>query len=154
MKFPMLLIAYVLIGLPAANVHAQRAEQEGRVDVQAADYALILPDTIRAGNNRWTFTNTGKMRHEMIIVRLASNVDAKAAVDTLHARGLRAFFPGAADFGVASSGLFSAPGQKSDAELVTHNARGDVLLVFCQLRDGEGKPKHDELGMFKLVHVR
>src|SRR3954469_18444319 len=116
MKFPKWPIAYVLLALPVGNIHAQRGSRETRVDVKAADYALILPDTIRAGNNRRTFTNTGKMRHEMIIVRLALNVDPKAAVDTLHARGLRAFFPGAVDFGVASSGLFSAPGQKSDAE--------------------------------------
>jgi hypothetical protein len=150
----MWLIAPVLFALPAGNIHAQRAGREIRVDVKAADYALMLPDTIRAGSNRWTFTNTGKLRHELIIAKLAPNLDARAAVDTLHARGLRAFFPGAPDFAVASSGLFAAPGQRSDAELVTHDHRGDVLLVFCQLRDGEGKPKHDELGMFRVVHVR
>jgi hypothetical protein len=154
MKLPTWLIVQTLVALPAAAVHAQRADRERRIDVKAADYALMLPDTIRAGSNRWTFSNTGKLRHELIVARLAPNVDPSAAVDSLHARGLRAFFPGAPEFAVAAAALLAAPGQKADAELITRDSRGDVLLVFCQLRDGEGKPKHDEMGMFKVVHVR
>lgn len=90
----------------------------------------------------------------MIIAKLAPSVDPHTAVDTLHARGLRAFFPGNPEFAVATSALFAAPGKKSDAEVVTRYRRGEVLLVFCQLRDADGKPKHDELGMFKVVQVR
>jgi hypothetical protein len=37
---------------------------------------------------------------------------------------------------------------------VTHDRRGDVLLAFCQLRDSTDKPKHDDLGMFKVVRIR
>jgi hypothetical protein len=32
--------------------------------------------------------------------------------------------------------------------------RGDILLAFCQLRDSVDKPKHDDLGMFKVVCIR
>jgi hypothetical protein len=149
-----LLAALILLLLPAFDAHAQRTERETKIDVNAADYALILPDTIRAGTHRWTLTNNGNSRHEMLIARLGPNADVHAVIDSLHARGMRALFPGDPQFAVASGALLAVPGKRSEAELVTREHRGDVLLVFCQLRDAPEKPKHDELGMFKVVHVR
>jgi hypothetical protein len=144
-----------LVLIPAAvALHAQRPKEAGSIDVRAVDYALLLPDSIAAGTHRWTFTNAGNLRHEFIIVRLPAGLTTAAAVDSLHARGLRAFFPGSATMGSASSALLAAPNQKSDAEIVTRDRSGDRLLVFCQLRDAEGKPKHDEMGMFKVITVR
>jgi hypothetical protein len=151
MKFP---AVAALILIPAAAVHAQQPAEERSINVRAVDYALLLPDSIPAGTHRWTFTNAGNLRHEFIIVRLPASLTTAAAVDSLHARGLRAFFPGSATMGSASSALLAAPNQKSDAEIVTRDQRGDRLLVFCQLRDAEGKPKHDEMGMFKVIAVR
>jgi hypothetical protein len=149
-----LLVAQVVLLLPALTASAQRTKGETNIEVKAADYALIVADTIAAGTHRWSLTNTGNARHEMIIARLAPNADAAAVVDSLHARGLRAFFPGNPAVAVASSALLAAPNSKADAELITRDRPGDRLIVFCQLRDGDGKPKHDELGMFKVIHVR
>ena len=151
---PQLLIATVILLLFAQTAHAQRGPRETTIEVKAVDYALVLPDTIRAGTHRWTLTNTGSKRHEMIIARLGPNADANVAIDSVHARGLRGLFPGNPDIAVASGALLATSNQKADAELITHDRRGDRLLVFCQLRDAEDKPRHDELGMFKVVHVR
>jgi len=38
--------------------------------------------------------------------------------------------------------------------IVTHDRHGDVLIAFCQFREAPDKPKHDELGMFKIVRVK
>ena len=143
-----------MVVFAAQSAQAQRAARETTIDVKAVDYALVVPDTIRAGTHRWTLTNTGSSRHEMIIARLGPNADASAAIDSLHARGMRGLFPGNPDIAVASSALLAASNRKADAELITHDRPGDRLLVFCQLRDADGKPRHDELGMFKVVHVR
>ena len=42
-------LALGLLALPVLGSGAQSGGRERRVDVKAADYALILPDTIRAG---------------------------------------------------------------------------------------------------------
>ena len=55
---------------------------------------------------------------------------------------------------IAGNALFAPPGQTANAEVVTHDRRGDILLAFCQLRDSVDKPKHDDLGMFKVVRIR
>jgi hypothetical protein len=146
--------AAALLLLPAGVLHAQRSNRDRLIEVRAVDFALLLPDTLPAGTHRWSFANNGSVRHEFIIVRLPASLPTTAAVDTLHARGLRAFLPGSPTLGFASSGLFAPPNQKSDAEIVTRDRRGDRLLVFCQLRDAEGKPKHDEMGMFKVIAIR
>ena len=148
-------LALVILALTPASAHPQRTSREITIEVKAVDFALLsVPDTIAAGTHRWTLTNAGNSRHEMIIARLGPNADANVAIDSLHARGMRGLFPGNPEIAVASSALLAAPNQKADAELVTHDRRGDRLLVFCQLRDADGRPRHDELGMFKLVHVR
>ena len=145
--------AIILVLLPVAESHAQTSKRQPSIDVVAVDFAFTLPDSLRAGTHRWSFTNNGGVRHEFIVVRLPGTVTSAAAVDSLHARGLRAFLPGSPATGFASSGLFAPPNQKSDAEILTTDHRGDRLLLFCQLRDGEGKPRHDELGMFKVVRI-
>ena len=154
MNRPQLLLAPAFLVVSASIAHAQRRARETTIDVKAVDFALVVPDTIAPGTHRWTLTNAGGSRHELIIARLGPNADANVAIDSLHARGLRALFPGNADIAVASSALLAGPNKKADAELITHDRRGDRLLVFCQLRDADAKPRHDEMGMFKVVHVR
>jgi hypothetical protein len=112
-----------------------------------------MPDSLRAGTHVWQFQNAGSARHEFILARLKPGADPKATVDSLHARGLRAFFAKESQ-ALAGSALFAPPGMTANAEIVTHDRRGDVLLAFCQLRDTTDKPRHDELGMFKVVRIR
>ena len=123
------------------------------IPVRAFDFALEMPDSIRAGTHSWTFRNDGQSRHELIVARLQRGTDTKAVIDSLHARGLRAFFSSESP-AIAGGALFAVPGREADAEIVTRDRSGDVLLVFCQLRDAPDKPKHDELGMFKVVRVK
>ena len=127
--------------------------QTSTIAVRGMDFALVMPDSIPAGTHAWSFRNDGNSRHELILARLKPGTDVKAAVDSLHARGLRAFFA-KESAGIVAGALFALPGDASDAEIVTRERRGDVLLMFCQLRDTPEKPKHDDLGMYKVVHVR
>lgn len=139
--------------LLSAPVDAQRSSEQA-VEVKAVDFAFNLPDTLRAGSHRWSFVNNGSVRHEFIIVRLPVELPPQIAVDSLHARGLRAFLPGSPKLGFASGALLAPASQRSDAELITRDRRGDRLLVFCQLREAPDKPKHDEMGMFKVIYIK
>ena len=56
--------------------------------------------------------------------------------------------------GFASGGLLAPAGQRSEVQLLTKDQRGDRLLVFCQLREAPDKPKHDEMGMFKVIYFK
>ena len=135
------------------TLFAQSARDQA-IEVKAVDFAFTVPDTLSAGAHRWSFVNNGTVRHEFLVVRLPSEVSTQAAVDSLHARGMRAFMPGSPLLGFVSGGLLAPAGQKSDAELVTRDRRGDRLLVFCQLREAPEKPKHDEMGMFKVIYIK
>ena len=134
-------------------IYAQRSHEQA-VEVNAVDFAFNLPDTLKSGAHRWSFMNGGSVRHEFIVVRLSAETPSQTAVDSLHARGLRAFLPGSPTLGYASGALLAPAGRRSDAELVTRDRRGDRLLVFCQLREAPDKPRHDEMGMFKIIYIK
>lgn len=144
--------AFLLIsGSSVANAQGSRSDS---IEVKAVDFAFSVPDTMKAGAHRWTFVNDGTVRHEFLVVRLPHDLPAQTAVDSLHARGLRAFLPGSPTLGFAAGGLLAPPGQRSDAQLLTQDRRGDRLLIFCQLREAPEKPKHDEMGMFKVIYFK
>ena len=155
MQFRLLPAATVLLTSPLAyrDADAQRSRSHS-VEVRAVDFAFTVPDTLTSGSHLWSFVNNGTVRHELIVVRLPASVPVETAIDSLHARGLRAFLPGSPALGVASSALFAAAGQRSDAQLLTQDRRGDRLVVFCQLREAPEKPKHDEMGMFKVIYIK
>lgn len=146
-------LAGVALWLVSSPLQAQRSSEQA-VEVKAVDFAFNLPDTLKAGSHRWSFVNAGSVRHEFIVVHLPAALPVQTAVDSLHARGLRAFLPGSPLLGFASGALLAPAGQRSDAELVTRDRRGDRVLVFCQLREAPDKPKHDEMGMFKVIYIK
>lgn len=143
-------IAVVLAFAPGSR---PQREQQTTIAVRGSDFALEMPDSIRAGTHVWTFRNDGQSRHEFLLARLQPGADVKAVVDSLHALGLRAFFS-KESVALVGGGLFAAPGMLADAGVVTHDRSGDVLLAFCQLREAPDKPKHDAMGMFKIVRVK
>jgi hypothetical protein len=146
-------LACVALWLVSSPLHAQRLSEQA-IEVKAVDFAFNLPDTLTAGSHRWSFMNGGSVRHEFIVVRLPAELPVQVAIDSLHARGLRAFLPGSPTLGFASGALLAPAGRRSDAELVTRDRRGDRVLVFCQLREAPDKPKHDEMGMFKVIYIK
>jgi hypothetical protein len=153
LPIPVRHLSAIPLALLLGTGHGVRQSSQTTISVRGFDFALEMPDTIPAGTHVWAFRNDGKSRHEFILARLRSGTDTKAVVDSLHARGLRAFF-GSEASAILLGGLFAEPGMAAAAEFMTHDRRGEVLLVFCQFRDAPDKPKHDDLGMFKVVHVR
>lgn len=147
------ILAACALSLVSATLHAQRTHEQA-VEVKAVDFAFSVPDTLKSGFHRWSFANNGTVRHEFVVVRLPAGLLLQTAIDSLHARGLRAFLPGSPTLGFASAALLAPAGARSQAELLTRDRRGDRLLVFCQLREAPEKPKHDEMGMFKVVYIK
>lgn len=120
------------------------------VRVVAHDYAFTLPDTLRAGRTQFRLATDGKQLHELVIVRLKPGVSLATAVDSL-ARGAAIKALRATGSGV----LFAAPGAPpTDAVIEAELAPGDRWAFFCQFRDGPKAPKHQQLGMFKVLEVR
>jgi hypothetical protein len=129
---------------------ACRAQPEPELRIVGMDYAFTAPDSVAAGPTVIRFENRGKVPHELLVTRLRENVSAQAFVDSLMKGGttktLRA---------TGSSVLFARPGQQNDGvALRVVFERGQRYAILCGFRDSATAPKHQALGMFKLVGVR
>src|SRR4051812_9578562 len=75
------LIAAALARFPltaGAQQALAAADTLPRIRVTGNDYAFIhLPSTIRAGRTLFSFTNTGKVKHEMSVVLMKPGVTAQ-----------------------------------------------------------------------------
>src|SRR5262245_49329949 len=120
-------VAWVALALSVATAGSRQSTTT--ITVRAVDFALQMPDSIRSGPHAWRFRNDGQSLHELIFARLQPGTDVHAAIDSLHARGLRAFFA-TESMALAAGALFAPPGVEGAAEIVTHDRPGDVLLVF------------------------
>lgn len=120
------------------------------LSVIGTDYALLAPDTVPAGPAILHFENRGKQRHEMVLARIRPEVTNREFADSL-LHGARMVPVRASGSGV----LFASPGKRNDlVRLRTVFTRGERYALWCQFRDSAGAPKHDQLGMFKLLTVR
>ena len=120
------------------------------LDVVGTDYALLVPDTVPAGPAVLAFENRGKKPHEVVLARIRPEVSNREFADSL-LHGARMVPVRASGSGV----LFAAPGKRNDiVRLRTVFTRGERYALWCQFRDTAGAPKHDQMGMFKLLSVR
>lgn len=76
-----------LIGSFTAGAPSGAAAPSADVTAQLADFAFILPDSVKAGKQRWLIQNTGKQWHEMGIVKLAEGVTVASMLEILAAAG-------------------------------------------------------------------
>ncbi|MBY0489358.1 MAG: hypothetical protein K2R93_05910 [Gemmatimonadaceae bacterium] len=118
--------------------------------IEGFDYAFTAPDTVPAGPAVVTFENRGKHRHEMVFVRLKDGLSLREVADSLT--------KGARTNALRSSGsavLFAEAGQRNEVvSLRLQFAEGEHWAIVCQFADSAGAPKHNTLGMFKLVTVQ
>jgi hypothetical protein len=128
----------------------ERVVPPAALTIVGTDYAFIAPDTVPAGPAVMTFENRGRVSHEMVLVRLRDDVSNAVAADSL-SKGARMVPLRATGSGV----LFPSPGsQNSIVRLRTEFHRGERYALYCQTRDSATAPKHNQLGMFKLLTVR
>jgi hypothetical protein len=133
-----------------AIVGCRTAATPGReIEVVASDYAFQAPDTVDAGPTLVHLRNVGKVRHEMILVQLEQGATAAQLLDAQRRdETVRPFVDG------GNAVLFAAPGRRNGASLEVNFEAGRDYLLVCNFADGEGKPLHFTLGMFKPIHVR
>ncbi|WP_373059713.1 hypothetical protein [Gemmatimonas sp.] len=120
------------------------------VHIVGTDYAFVAPDSLRAGPMVITFENRGAQSHELLVARLEVGVTPREFADSL-ARGASVRRLCA----TGSAVLFAEPGKRNDVVSLRIDFRsGEQWALWCQFADSAGAPKHQTLGMFKLVAVQ
>ncbi len=152
MRFPPIALLRVAAWLLCATVAACRPADvpPHLVDVIGSDYAFTVPDTVAAGPTLVSFASRGAVPHEMVLYRLSDGASTAEAADSLmhgHKLGTLRASGGAV--------LFTAPHQTENPVRVSVNfERGHRYAMLCQFRDSATAPKHQTLGMFKILTVR
>jgi hypothetical protein len=118
--------------------------------IEGIEYAFTAPDTVPAGPALVTFENRGRHRHELVFVRIKDGVSMREVADSLT--------KGALTNSLRASGsavLFAEPGERNDVvSLRLDFKHGEHWAIVCQFANSAGAPKHNTLGMFKLVTVQ
>lgn len=149
MRFANLLLPCVLVAC-ARTTPPPAATASQTLAIVGTDYAFIAPDSVDAGITTLTFENRGAKRHEMVLVRLRPEATARAFADSAmrdgRTRALRA---------TGGAVLFADAGKANTVVSVRANfQRGERWALVCQFRDTTTAPKHNTLGMFKVLEVR
>jgi uncharacterized cupredoxin-like copper-binding protein len=115
-----------------------------QLDVIARDYAFApLPQHIASGPTVFTFTNQGKVQHEMGIVRLKAGATAEAMVKAVRDGGPRK------DIQERSVGLLIAgPGKSPDGRILVDLLPATTYVILCNLKDSPDAPGHLAMGMY------
>jgi hypothetical protein len=128
---------------------APNAPATREVEVIASDYAFQLPHELPAGRTAFRLRNTGKVFHELHIAMLKPGSTIKQYIQ------LRRESKPAAAFVEGPVGvLFAGPGKTTSSRLSTDLVAGRDYLVECALRDSTTMPRHFEMGMYSLIHVK
>ena len=145
MRLHYLLSAAILIVVP--QVQAQRFVD---VPVAGADYTFMsVAPSQGAGLTAFSFENKGKVRHELVLVRLRPGVTPDSVV--------RVAQTGTPPFGLieAVSGvLIAEAGQTADGRLLVDLLSGRIYMLVCNFRDAPDKPPHIALGMVASFQVK
>ena len=117
------------------------------VEIVGTDYAFTSPATVSAGRTTFVFKNGGKQRHEFNIFLLKKG----ATIDQF----LKARREDKPQIGVTVEGpvgvLFADPGKTGGARLSTNLLPGREYGIICIFRDSTSKPRHYDMGMYKVI---
>lgn len=119
------------------------------VEVIASDYAFELPRELPAGRTAFRLRNTGKVPHQLHLLLLKPGSTIEQYVQ------LRRESKSAASLVEGPVGiLFALPGKVTSSSLSTDLLAGRDYAVDCELRDSATAPRHLEMGMYSLIHVK
>ena len=119
------------------------------IEVVAHEYAFSAPDSVDAGPALVHLRSTGKVGHEMILLKLKPGVAVAQLVEAhKNDQPFRPLLDG------GNAVLFAGPGSANDARLSVTFESGRDYVLWCNFADGAGQPKHATLGMFKAIAVR
>lgn len=145
-------VAATIVAVPlllGGFVSKPAAPKPVEVTIIGADYAFVgVPERMRAGQALLSFKNTGKVRHELVIARLAPGTTPEQIVEKLK--------NGATPRQVINAGglLFADAGQTSPLQLSLHLARGEQYMLYCNFQDSLTAPRHWALGMYSAFIVK
>lgn len=138
---------FLVLGILAGCAKEPHAERV--IEVTGMEYAFRAPDSVDAGRAVIRLRNEGKVLHEMIVMKLQRG---KTVKDLADAQAANTTVRGLIEGGNAV--LFAGAGDLGDGELVVDFEPGRDYVLWCNFTDGDGKPQHSTLGMFKQIHVR
>jgi hypothetical protein len=119
------------------------------VEIRGTDYAFIAPASVPAGRTTFVFNNTGKQRHELniFLLKKGSTIDQFLELRRQDKPQIGVVVDG--PVGV----LFAGPGSTGAAKLTANLLPGRDYGVICIFRDSAGKPRHYDLGMYKVIRT-
>lgn len=119
-----------------------------RVEIIATNYAFQAPDSVPAGHAVFTLTNRGTVAHEVQLFRFRRGVGADSGLKLLVTEGTPDSL-----YDASGAVLVAAVGATPVQEIAADLKDGELWGLVCQFRDSAGAPKHDKLGMFKVLTV-
>ncbi|HJU90811.1 MAG TPA: hypothetical protein VJ672_15585 [Gemmatimonadaceae bacterium] len=140
------LTGVIASGLILPNVGS--AQLPVTVTIDASDYAYRALDTLRAGPTILALRNHGKVRHEVILLKLKPGLTLADYMRDTSQQARVAVTDQVIGLVLANAGEH-APGK-----LLVDLAPKSTYLVVCRLRDAPDKPPHVALGMITTLHVK
>lgn len=120
------------------------------IRIVASDYAYLdVPPVVRRGLTYFAFRNSGKVRHEMSLLRLEPGIGVSDAIQNEKAGG-----KGRAKFFKTVGLLIEPPGGSTIGWLAMELRSGETYVLICTLRDKPDAPQHFDLGMYSAFTVR
>ena len=153
-RVPVTLFAALLAGCASTPESPSATEAKSTAEVReilvtGVDYNFAMPPSFPAGPVRIAFENRGKVRHELLLIRLKSGVTLKEFLEVQQTAPEPVHLTDAAG-GV----LFAEPGERSWGRLAVELESGRTYVLICNFTDGEGQPMHHEMGMISGFTVR
>lgn len=123
--------------------------QRMRIDtITAMEYAFRYPRTVSPGNHSFAFVNTGKVRHEALMLLLKKGVSLQQALEMQKAGGdVDALIENA--IGVLHSPAGTTPLGQLELDMLP----GRSYVIICTFSDSDKAPPHVMLGMAGTIEV-
>lgn len=118
------------------------------VEIVAVNYAFQAPDSLPAGPAVFRLTNHGTVVHEVQLFRFRRGIGADSGLRLLVTEGTPDSL-----YDASGAVLISAVGATAVQGVTADLQPGELWGLVCQFRDSAGAPKHDKLGMFKVLTV-
>lgn len=137
--------------LPAQSVQLAGSDRNvASVAIVGSDYAFLrTPTTLPAGRTLFSFENRGKVRHEMILVRLKPGIPPEELV-----RAATRVDTGGRDMVEHIVGiLIIQPGDSTSGRLLVDLVPDRSYALVCRFRDTPGALPHSMMGMVAALRV-
>ncbi|HEY3011270.1 MAG TPA: hypothetical protein VGJ36_00890 [Gemmatimonadales bacterium] len=141
---PIAVVISATILITTVLASCRSAPDINRVTISGTEYAFGGPPSIHPGMTAFSFENRGKVKHEMILLRLKEGTTLKQVLDSVRSGGQPDSL-----FDRLVGILITMPGQRSDGELLIELTPRRTYAMICTFRDRDDKPPHMGLGMAK-----